>query len=280
MNAFLSPKQAKEYRILHKTCRKARQADRIKAILMLNYGYSFTEVAVVLLLDDETIRKWYARYRQGGMDALLEDHHKGGLSFLTAVEQKQLSRHLRKHTYLRAFDICRYVEGKYGVCYTVKGMQALLRAMRFSYKKPKHVPGKADKQKQQQFIKDYGKLMKTKRAEDKVYFMDGVHPMHNSKPAYGWIKKGEQKQLKANTGRQRLNINGAYNIEDHKVIINEGERIDGNSVISLLQSITKKQPVGDIHVIMDNAPYNRSRLVKAFAKENRRMKLIYTNPVQ
>jgi hypothetical protein len=46
-----------------------------------------------------------------------------------------------------------------------------------------------------------------------IYFADATHPQHNSIPSYGWIKKGQEKELKANCGRQRLNINGAINIE-------------------------------------------------------------------
>ena len=209
---------------------------------------------------------------------MLEDHHIGGFSFLTCEQKEELCEHLRAYTYLRAADICIHVEETYKVCYTVKGMQALLKHMGFSYKKPKHVPGKTDKQKQEQFIKEYERLMRTKAEEDKVYFMDGMHPMHNSQPAYGWIKKGEEKQLKANTGRQRLNLNGAYNIEDHKVVIKEEDRIDANAIVSLLRAIKKRQRQGISHVILDNAPYNRSRIVQMFVTENPQIKLIYLPP--
>ncbi len=44
--------------------------------------------------------------------------------------------------------------------------------------------------------------------------MDGVHPMHDSQPAYGWIKKGKEAIPKTNTRRQRVNINCAYDIEN------------------------------------------------------------------
>ena len=46
-----------------------------------------------------------------------------------------------------------------------------------------------------------------------VYFMDGVHPQHNTLSAYGWVKRGEEREIKSNSGRQRLNINGAIDIE-------------------------------------------------------------------
>ena len=57
--------------------------------------------------------------------------------------------------------------------------------------------------------------------------MDGVHPMHNSQPAYGWIRKCKEMVNKANTGWQRINLNGAYNHED-TVVIQEAEMINVN----------------------------------------------------
>ena len=62
-------------------------------------------------------------------------------------------------------------------------MTGLLHQLGFTYKKPKHIPGKADIEAQEAFIKKYRKLRKNKAPEDNTYFMDGVHQMHNSQPA-------------------------------------------------------------------------------------------------
>ena len=47
--------------------------------------------------------------------------------------------------------------------------------------------------------------------------MDGVHPMHNATNGYCWIKKGTEKEVKSNTGRNRININGAYCTETQEI---------------------------------------------------------------
>lgn len=130
--------------------------------------------------------------------------------------------------------------------YTPKGMTSLLHILGFAYKKPKHVPGKANRQAQEAFIEKYNDLKKGKAPEDRIYFMDGVHPMHNSQPAYGWIKKGGNAILKTNTGRQRVNINGVYDIENQKVIVREDKSINAQSTIALLEQILKEQPLGMI----------------------------------
>ncbi len=145
----------------------------------------------------------------------------------------------------------------------------------FFYKKPKHVPGKANRQAQEEFIEKYNKLKEDKAPEDRIYFMDGVHPMHNSQPAYGWIKNGKEATLKTNRRRQRVNINGAYDIENQKVVIRKDERIDAQSTIVLLEQMLKEQPLGMLYIILDNARYYSSKVIQGFILENTRTEFVF-----
>jgi transposase len=263
---------------MHKKVRTLREGDRIKAILLLNKGYSYEEIAELLLIDDGTVRRWYVIYETCGMKTLLEDNYIGGISKLTTSEQLELSWHLEGHIYLTAKEICAYVLAKYGIDYTPKGMTSLLHQMGFSYKKPKHIPGKANQKAQEEFIEKYNELKANKSEEDRIYFMDGVHPLHNSQPAFGWLKKGKEQVLKTNTGRMRVNINGAYNIEEHKVIIREDESINSQSTIALLEQMLKEQPLGMLYIILDNARYYRSQIVKEFLGKNQRIQFVFLPP--
>ncbi len=44
------------------------------------------------------------------------------------------------------------------------------------------------------------------------------HPTHNVQSAYGWIKKGERKEIPGNSGRSRLNLSGVVDVINHKVL--------------------------------------------------------------
>ena len=153
-----------------------------------------------------------------------------------------------------------------------------MHRMNFSYKKPKHVPSKADKIKQEAFVEEYIKLKAEKAPEDQIYFMDGVHPMHNSQPAYGWIKKDRNCTLPSNTGRQRVNINGAINIESFHLVYREDEAINSVSAIKVFEQILCAQEVGLAYVIVDNARYYRSKLVREFESLHPRLNIIYLPP--
>jgi transposase len=278
MMGFLTTEQIIALKQIHKKTRDKRVCDKIKAILMLNDGHTAEFIARILILDDTTIRRWYSIYEEEGINSLLIDNYIGGASKLTEKHRQKLIQHLEHNVYLTAKEICAYVLSKFGVTYSVKGMTSLLHTLGFRYKKPKHIPGKADLEAQLEFIKAYDKLKKKKKEEDRIYFMDGVHPLHNSQPAYGWIRKGTDMVIQSNTGRQRINLNGAYNIEDQKVIIQEAESINAQSTISLFEEMMLNQPLGLIYVILDNARYYRSEMVRLFVKKNNRIKLVFLPP--
>jgi transposase len=278
MSGFLTDSQRKEYKQLHRKSKEGQLRDRIKCILALDKGYSYSEVADILMIDESTIWRWKEAFEKGGMEQLLKNDYKGSEPYLSIEQQKELEAHLEKNIFLSAKEVCHYVEKQYGIKYTSKGMTCLLKRLGFVYKKPKHLPSKADRTAQEQFIQEYEELKATKNAEDRIYFMDSCHPMHNSLLGYGWIKKGEEKFVKANTGRERMNINGAYNIEEHKVIVREDESINAQSTLSLIEKIMEQQATGMIYLIADNAKYYRSKTVRGFLEKHPRVKIIFLPP--
>ena len=125
---------------------------------------------------------------------------------------------------------------------------------------------------------EYEKLKQTKGDEDPVYFMDAVHPQHNPVTAYGWIKRGEEQEVRSNTGRKRLNINGAINLEQLEPVVRYDDTINADSAIALLQQLEDLHLEATwIYVICDNARYYRSKAVTAYIKTSR-IKLIFLPP--
>ena len=110
---------------------------------MLAYddGYSYSEIARILLLDDETIRRHIDDYFRNGK---LTIESGGSQSKFTELENKQLIAHLSEVTYLYVKDICHYVKQEFGKNYSISGMAKWLRNNGFKYKKPHAIPAKAD----------------------------------------------------------------------------------------------------------------------------------------
>lgn len=67
---FLTNKQDSKLLQAHRQEKEKRIADRIKTILNLNDGYSFGEISIFLLLDDDTLRSYFELYNKDGLEGL------------------------------------------------------------------------------------------------------------------------------------------------------------------------------------------------------------------
>lgn len=279
MNNYALPAdQLEQLRSAHRLSRSKREADRIKAVVLLATGWSAEDVAEVLQVDANTVRNHYRRYQQGGVEALGQVAYRGSACALTPAQLELLDAHLQDHLYQTAKAIAHWVEQRFGVCYTESGMTAVLHRLGYVYKKPKLVPGKADAHKQKAFLDGYEQLKLDKGEEDPIYFMDAVHPQHNPVIACGWIKRGEEQEVRSNTGRKRLNINGAIDLERLEPVVRFDETINSESTIALFEELERINLVATwIYVICDNARYYRSKAVQAYL-ENSRIKLVFLPP--
>jgi len=176
----LTQVQKEEIRHLHQKCPTRRFADKLKALLLLDKGFSCVEVGDILLLDDDTIRKYRDQYLAQGAESLLEDNNKGTLSYLTTAQLEELDTHLEENVYSDSKGIRAWVANKFNVEYSASGILALLDRMGFGYKKPVLTPCKADLGKQEKFVEEYPELKNNLPEKDQIYFVDCLNPPSNT----------------------------------------------------------------------------------------------------
>ncbi|MCH9691205.1 MAG: transposase [Gammaproteobacteria bacterium] len=129
-------------------------------------------------------------------------------------------------------------------------MRDLLHRLGYEFKKPKLVPDTPNREDQEIFVEQYEQFMKEKPDDEDVFFIDAVHPEHNTMAAYGRIKRGQKRNLQTNSGRQRLNLHGAINAETFDVTVIESETVDAESTATLLESLNQQYPLsGRLHII-------------------------------
>lgn len=278
MTGFLSDLEKQELKAEHRLEEKRRYADRIKAILMLDSGYSAAQVAELLLLDEKSVGNYRRRYESGGLEELCVDEYAGKHCRLDDSQLDELERELRSKIYLTTAAVIKFIEERFGVDYCISGVASLLHRIGFGYKKPKVIPGKANAEAQQAFLDQVNKLKASKSPNDPLLFMDGVHPQHNSLPAYGWLPVGEETPLKTNTGRRRLNLNGALDSETLEIHVNEDETLNGATTIVFLKELEQRYPKAkNIFIIVDNARYYRNKLVQEFLRTSK-VQLLFLPP--
>jgi transposase len=162
--------------------------------------------------------------------------------------------------------------------YSVSGMTKWLKENGFCYKKPHGVPAKADGVKQAAFIEEYKELKNHLSADDVILFGDNVHPQHQTKLSYGWIKKGERKLKKMTACQKRINIIGTIDIKTHHIEYQKVDWVNQDSIKVFAEQLCKAYPkASTIHWILDNAGYHKSKELLEFIKTTK-IKIHYLPP--
>ncbi len=219
---------------LARTSKDAKTVIRIRAILALDAGYHIKDVARILGLDEDTVTKWRNKYQKRRLfsDWLATDYHAYD-GKLTRLQQRELAQYVESETITDALVIVDFIKAQYTKDYTVNGATKLLHRLGFVYKHTTLIPGKLDEAKQAAFVAEYEGLRHNLPKDEVILFGDGVHPSHNVHATKAWVKKGQDKQVKTNTGRKRLNINGVLNMESMQTVTHFCDTINAQTNLNL-----------------------------------------------
>ena len=243
---------------------------RITVLLMLDDQFSIKQIGRSLGIDQTTVNRYIHAYEEKGLESYLTLNYVGYSGRLTEAQEAELDKELQEYLYINTQEIIAYIETTFGYTYTPSGVSHLLHRLDFSYKKTKQEPCKADKEAQKAFLKDmllHLDDIKDELEDSVAYFVDAVHPQHNTRSDYGWIKKGQDVSIPANTGRKRININGAINAHDvTDVVIDEAPTISFESTQHLIEKIVQKHPFETIYLYHDNARYYYAKQLREWLK--------------
>jgi len=84
---MLTEEQVIELKLVHKQTREKRLADRIKAVLMVHFGFTYEQIKQALLLDEVTVRRYRKKFKEKGIAGLLEYRYTGGQTKLTEAQE-------------------------------------------------------------------------------------------------------------------------------------------------------------------------------------------------
>jgi len=270
----LSEEDKKALRDQHRRSPRAKAADRIKAILLLSQGYTRKQVAEILLRDEETIGTWRDGYLNcKDLAEWLQDDYQGYGGKLNTEQVKAVEAFVEENLIQDARQVADFIQEQYGIEYQVSGIHALLHRLGFSYKQTTLFPSKMDPQAQQGWQAIFEEALKS--IQGVVLYMDGVHPQHNTQANKAWIKTGQQKFIPSNTGRSRLNINGAYNAQTQEMVTHFCDTINTQSTLELFTKIEAHYPTAEsIYLVCDNAKYYRNALIESQLADSR-IKLVF-----
>ena len=274
---FLSPVDRADLIALAKDGSAAhRLARRANALLLLDAGYNFRKVAEVLYLDDATIRAWHQLFVEGGVEGLACFESGGSSCQLNGEQREKLKAWVGASLPRSTREIGAWIKRDFGLVYAGRsGLIALLHRLGLTYRKPEIISRKLDVDKQKAFIASYEKQLNSLPNNEAIAFVDAVHPTHAARPAGCWSLGSDHPAIEQTSGRQRINIHGAIDLETGQTRMIEAITVDAASTIRVLESIELAWPLMVlIHVYLDNARYHHARLVRDWlARPGCRIKL-------
>ena len=262
-------------------CKDKDAYQKLSILIMLDEGFTLEKTSMLLGISLGKIHNCKQKYETEGLSSYLDTNYVPYTGKLSETDLAQLDKEVSEGLYTSIAQINDWVEKQFGFRYSESGLRSILHKLKFSYKKTTSVPGGLDVAVQEDFLNRLEPFIRENCADNEVVcFMDAVHPQHNTRSDYVWAKRGQDKEVRSNTGRKRININGAMNAhapEDVTVI--EADCINAQSTQLLFERLLEKYRNKEtIWILADNARYYTNAALKEWLARNTKIKLLHIPP--
>ena len=266
----LTPKKIWNIKKYLNKVRDKKSADRLRIVLLRGEGWTYEKLSDFFNVSIDTVNRVLVLFKKWKYRGLIRNNYSGRVSRLSDEQLKELKRDVRKNLFGSSKEVAEHIDTKFKVDYSPNHITKLLHGLGFSYKKTKSVPVKSDINAQKEWIKKYNARVKELKEDEAIFFIDASHPIHNNLPDYVWIETGTNKIIPANSGRNRVNIVGAYSPQGNRVFTLLMNYVNKVSMTIFLLRLEMEYPeLKKIYVYLDNAPCNKSHLITNCLEDSR-----------
>jgi transposase len=253
---------------------------KLSVLILLDMDKGYDEIEAILGIGRGSISNCRKKYESEGLDKYLDRHYVPYLGKLSEDELKRLDSEVSAGIYSSAQEVQGYILQTFGIEYSLSAVRLILEKLSFVYKKTSEVPSNFDEAEQDAFLEQLVPFLGEIGPDEAVYFVDAVHPQHNTRSTYAWVKRGEKKAIPTNSGRRRVNINGAMNAhKPQEVIVVEAQTVNAQATIELYEKILAHNLDKElVYVIGDNARYYRNAELQAWLDKNPRIVQLFLPP--
>jgi transposase len=268
-------KQALHHERFHHPHPRVQQ--KMEAVWLKSQGLSHQQVCRLTCISKPTLCAYLKSYQEGGIEKLKTVNFYRPASEL-AVHASTLETYFREHPPASIKEAAAKIEELTGIKRSETQVRQFMTSLGMKPRKVGMIPAKADPEKQEQFKQDkLEPVLDEARAETrKVFSVDAAHFV--LAPFLGILWSFTRLFMQAPAGRKRFNVLGALDVITHELIsITNDTYINALSVCELLRKLRKRFPKIPITLILDNARYQKCRLVWELAVELN-IELLYLPP--
>jgi transposase len=212
-------------------------------------------------ISEPTLCHYFEDYKEGGLEKLKVLNFYQPESALMAHEQT-IKAYFEQHPPATIKQAMAKIEDLTGLKRSETQVGKFLKTIGMKCRKVGMLPAKADPEKQEQFKQEKLEpvLEEAKAGQRKVYFVDAAHFV--LAPFLGFLWSFTRLFIQAPAGRQRFNVLGALDAITHELItVTNDSYINALSVCELLCKLRLLYPDISITLILDNARYQKCKLV-------------------
>ena len=240
---------------------------KMDALYHKGKGYSNAEICDLLRISPNTLRSYFRQFNEGGVDKLKEINFHQPKSQLdshrTTIEQL-----FRDSPQMSLKQAAAEIERLTGIKRSNTQIRKYLKSLGIRLLKVGSIPAKADVEVQKTFVEDKlnPRIDEARAGTRKLLFMDAAHFVLS--PFLGFLWCFARVFIKAPAGRQRFNVLGAIDAISHELItVTNDTYINALSVCDILRKIRERYVDMSITIVLDNARYQKCRIVLDLAKQ-------------
>jgi len=247
---------------------------RMHVVYMKSQGLAHKTIAIACNVSLNSITNFIKIYNKSGLKGLRQFYYRKPKSQLenhcASIEEE-----FEKNPPLSSAQASAKIEQMTGIKLCPTQVRSFMKYLGMSFRKMGHIPAKADPDKQAKFIaQTLNPLIKlAQQGLCLLFFVDAAHFVLRPFLCSLWCFA--RVFIKAPAGRQRFNVLGGINAITQKLeyYVNE-TYINAESVAEFMRNLRKKYPLIPIYLVMDNARYQKCKLVMNLAEELK-IKLVF-----
>ncbi len=227
------------------------------------------DICRIVDITKPTLVSYLKAYREGGIERLKEVNFNKPKSVLEDYEDI-IANHFEQHPVATLVEARHEIEQLTSIRLSTSQIGKFLKRLGIKRRKTGSIPGKAitdEKIKEQEDFLEQKLDPRLKEAEAGlrvVFFTDAAHFVHGAFLAYIW--SFVRVFIPTPSGRKRVNVLAALNAVTHELVtVVNDTYINSTSVCQLLMKIAAMNITVPVTMVLDNASYQRCKLVQEYA---------------
>lgn len=247
---------------------------KMEVLWLKSQGLSHKEIVRLTCIGHTTLRCYLKEYMSGEIEKLKQLNFHRPQSELV-IHQEKIKSYFKDFPPTTIKEAAAKIEEITGIKRGQTQTRKFLEAMGMRCLKVGVMPSKADPDMQEEFQKKklLPRLEEAKAGKRAVFFVDAAHFVHGAFLGFVWCFV--RPFIKSPSGRKRFNVLAALNAVTHELFMITNETyINAESVCELLRKLANLSLNIPITLVLDNAKYQKCKLVEDLAK-SLKIELLY-----